>query len=440
MELKVLLQKELEENPALEESRETEAPLEQESGERETPSEEELRFDEAFDKLLKLEDSWKESFYQEPSDKYTPDQESKRTYLEGLITKPKTLQGCLLEQLSLMDLKEVEKRIGEAIIGNIDEDGYLRTDVDTLAKDCNAPLPLVQRLLFLIQSFDPPGVGARSLEETLLIQVRGRRKVNQLAREIIKGHLKNLQRKRYSRISKSLGVSIEQVTEATKLISRLEPKPGRKFSQEPLRAIVPDIILERTEDKLTIVINDEDLPPLRISSLYKKLMKKKDLSPSTRAYIKDKIKAGLWLIRAIEQRRSTIQKIAQEILRHQSGFLKEGEPLGPLRLKDIAERCGIHPSTVSRAIANKYIQTPKGIMAMRELFSGKVETRDGRLESQKGLKERIATLIAEEDRQRPLSDTKIAEILSKEGYKIARRTVNKYRDELKILPASLRKS
>lgn len=440
MELRVLIQKEIMENPVLEEAEgTTEGSTQQESEENLPIENEELKFSEEFAKLARLEDSWKESFYQGPLEKFTKEQVERRSYQEGLITRSKTLASHLLGQLSLMELKEDERRIAEVIIGNIDEDGYLRTDLKDIAKSCNLPLPLAERVLLLIQSFDPPGVGGRCLAEALLIQLKGNRRVERLAREIVKDHLKDLERKRYKRIAKSLKAPVNRVREAVQLISHLEPKPGRGFSAEPPQTIIPDIILEKVDDELTLTINDKELPPLRISPLYKRLMNKKDLDPSTKAYIKNKVKAGFWLIRAIEQRHLTLNKITQEIVKYQDGFLKRGEPLKPLRLKDIAKSCSIHPSTVSRALANKYIQTPQGVMAMKELFSGRVKTQKGLIESKKGIKDRIASLIAEEDHRRPLSDLKIAKILSEAGFMVARRTVNKYRDELKILPASLRR-
>ncbi len=440
MELKTLIQKEIMENPVLEEAEEAEDSTQQESEENLPIRNEELEFSEEFAKLAQLEDSWKESLYQGSFEKFTKEQMERRSYQEDLITRPKTLTSHLLGQLSLMELKEDERRIAEIIIGNIDENGYLRTDVEDIARSCNLPSPLVERVLFLIQSLDPPGVGGRSLAEALLIQLRGNRRVERLAREIVKDHLKDLERKRYSKIAKSLKVSVNRVREAAQLISHLDPKPGRQFSGEAPQTIIPDIVLEKVDDELTLTINDKELPLLRISTLYKRLMNKKDLDPSTKAYIKNKVRAGLWIIRAIEQRHLTLDKITQEIVKYQGGFLKRGEPLKPLRLKDIAKSCGIHPSTVSRACANKYIQTPQGVMAMKELFSGRVKTQKGLIESQKGIKDRIASLIANEDHRRPLSDSKIAKILSEAGFKIARRTVSKYRDELKILPASFRKS
>ncbi len=296
------------------------------------------------------------------------------------------------------------------------------------------------KVLSLIQSFDPSGVGAKNLKECLLIQLKNQGKEDTLEAKIIAEHLKDLEKRRYARITKRLGVSLDKVTKAAKVISRLEPKPGRNFSPEKNHPIIPELILKKIDGEYYIITNDGDLPRLRVSPLYRKLMKKENSELEARRYLMEKFKSAMWVIKSIEQRRKTIRRVTECIVKKQREFLDKGiEYLKPCTLSEIAKEIGMHESTVSRVTTNKYIDTPQGTFELKFFFTGEIITKDNGSLSSRSIRAKIRELIEAEDKQHPLSDIKIAKILLNQGINIARRTIAKYRESLKILPSTMRK-
>ena len=444
-ELDQRIDQELEQNPVLEESspdrdEEPSAELESENSSSESNQVQDiLQQIEAFDKTRKYDD-----FSQHFSENDTDEIQKKRNYQESILTKPPTLTEYLEWQLGLLDLSETERKIAEEIIGDINDDGQLAVSADELALEAKTPTQKIEKILAQIQSLDPPGVGGRSLSEILLIQLKKQKGETSLAQTIIREHMPLLERKQLSQLTRLLNVSPQRIKEAFTQISHLEPKPGRIFYQEKPNFVIPDAVVSISpehEDELIIELNHEFIPSLRINPAYREMMKRKDLDPKTKAFLREKIQAGLDLVRAIAQRKSTMQQITEELVKAQRDFFTKGfSSLRPLRLKDIAEKIGVHESTVSRAIQGKYMDTPQGTIPYKSFFSSKLESDNGVDESQKSALERLKRLIGCENKQKPLSDAKLVELLQQEGIKVARRTVAKYRYLLKILPAYLRKN
>lgn len=445
-ELRVYLEKQMTENPVLEIDTNSDPLTEKEpeldeSSQDNLFSEEEIDFKEQFDILNSMDEEWQENFFKNTASSNDPDRKHKRDYRLSLITKPHNLYDHLIEQLVLADLDPKERLVAENIIGNIDEHGYLQASLEEISQTCQTNITKVKKILSVIQNFDPPGVAARDLRETLLIQLRYLKKDNTLAYQIVKNHLDDFNKKKFEKIARKLNVSIEEVNQAKQTICKLEPKPGRLFGEVRPQTITPDIILEKKNGEYVIILNDNEIPRLKINKYYKSLIKKQNLSPETAQFIKEKIKAALGLIKGVAQRQSTIMKITREIVAYQKEFLEKGRDyLKPLTLKEIAQKIGMHESTVSRAIANKYIQTSQGILCMKEFFNNKFKDRNGHYQSQVNVKEKIIELIENENPRSPLTDDDLVKLLSKEGINIARRTVAKYRNAAHILPSTLRKS
>ncbi|MCG2675650.1 RNA polymerase factor sigma-54 [bacterium] len=341
-------------------------------------------------------------------------------------------------------------KIGEQIIGNLDRNGYLKTPLGEIASTLKMREKEVAKVLGLIQTFDPIGVGARDVKECLLIQIRRRTLRKPLVYRIIKEHLEDLGKRRYREIAKALKVRVEKVQEAADFIATLEPKPGRSFGEESVQAVIPDVTVTKVDKEYVLVLNNEGLLRLQISPLYKKMLAKGSrINKEEEQYIKDRLNAAIGLIKAIDQREKTIYKITESIIKVQGDFLEKGiDYLKPLTLKKIARDVGMHESTVSRTTSNKYIQTSQGVFELKYFFTsgfGKSSVRptvEGGKEttSSRSIKEAIKDLIDSEDAKKPLSDQKIANIFTINlGIDIARRTVTKYREEMRILPSHQRK-
>lgn len=436
MDLRTLINQEMVNNPLLEEDlKEMEV--------QETPSEkeEEEKFQEEFEKLVAMDDEWREYFRQSgPFRKYSTEDDEKRRYFESSVTMPETLQEHLTHQLHLAPLTEEETKTGETIVGNIDGNGYLQASIEEIAQATGAEPARVERVVRVIQTFNPVGVGARDLGECLLIQLHRLGKGSSLAAKIVRQHLDDLGKKRFPAIARALRVSIPQVQRCADFIATLEPKPGRMFTTETPLYISADIFLEKVGDDYVVVVNDDRIPRLRINNLYRNLLQNGDVSTSTKQYVREKVRSGLWLVKNLRQRQQTIYKISQEIVRRQKRFLDEGiSRLTPLTMQEVAAALGIHESTVSRAIANKYIQTPQGLFDLKFFFTTGLDTDTGESLSTKNVKSMISQMIKNENSKKPLRDQEIAENLARDGIKIARRTVAKYRKELRILPSNLRR-
>jgi len=372
------------------------------------------------------------------------------------LTKPTSLEDHLLWQLALSGLAGREKTIGQMIIGNLDDDGYLRTPLEDIATEAGASAAEVESVLKQVQTFDPAGVGARDLRECLLIQLShldrdpigaiGRKTGllgGSLVESIVSNHLKDLEKKQYGRIAKALGVTVEDVFSATRVIEGLEPKPGRPYFTADNQVIVPDVFVVKNEGEWVVFLNDDGLPRLRISPYYKRLMAgRKADSDATKAYLDEKLRGAQWIIRSIEQRNKTIIKVVGSIVKFQEQFFEKGvQFLKPLVLKQVAEDIGMHESTISRVTANKYMHCPQGVLELKFFFNTGIQRSDQSADmlSSVTVREMIRKMVAEEDSQHPLKDQEIAARLRSHQIMIARRTVAKYRSEENIPSASQRK-
>jgi RNA polymerase sigma-54 factor len=364
---------------------------------------------------------------------------------EQQLSSSTTLMEHLLEQLRLCSLDEQDKHIGALIIGNMDEAGYL-SDVsfEELAEQAGTTAEAVEDVLDVIQTFDPLGVGARDLQECLLIQLERLYPDEPLVQRIVVEHLCNLERKSYGKIARALGVDQDDVIDAAQIIASLEPKPGSIFEQPDPRYITPDIYIYRDGEHYVAVLNQDGMPRLKVSDYYRKELKKKrgdGQKDEVREYIQSKLNGAMWLIRSIDQRQSTILKVTQSIIKFQREFFERGvEHLKPLVLRDVADDIEMHESTVSRVTTNKYVHTPRGIFELKYFFNSKINTTssDDDMASE-AVRAKIREIISGEDTRRPLSDAKIAELLAKDNIDIARRTVAKYREMMGILSSAQRK-
>ncbi|MEJ5299985.1 MAG: RNA polymerase factor sigma-54 [Thermodesulforhabdaceae bacterium] len=361
---------------------------------------------------------------------------------EQRLTKPASLREHLLWQLNLSNLTEREKEIGEEIIGNLNPNGYLEATIDEIVKLTNASTEEVEKVLKAVQLFDPLGVAARDLKECLLIQARHLIPGNELVETIIQNYLHYLETKNYQALINRLKCSPEELKVAVEAIQNLDPRPGRAYSDEEPQYISPDVFVVKVDDEFVVLLNDEGIPKLKISPYYLQCLKHPEkLSQETKDYIQNKLRSATWLVKSIHQRQKTIYKVAESIVRLQREFFEKGLGyLKPMVLRDVAADVGMHESTVSRVTANKYMQTPHGLFEMKYFFNSSVRrTEGGEDVASETVKEKIRTIIKSEDPNNPYSDQEIANMLEKEGIRIARRTVAKYREMMNILPSHKRK-
>jgi RNA polymerase sigma-54 factor len=379
-------------------------------------------------------------YYYEGRDLSVRDEDGKRGFIENTPAEAESMTKNLLTQLSLSVDDPTDHKIGEWIISEIDERGYFSSTAEEGAEKLGVPPGEIERVLKTVQTFTPVGIAARDLRECLLIQIDASHNGNVLLRTIVEEHLEQLAKKQYPRIAQALKVSVQEVQELGAMIASLEPIPGRVFGNMEAIYITPDVVVKKVDDEYVVYINDDGLPRLRISPFYRKLLKEHKDNPKTKEYIRDKLRAAQWLVKNIQQRKETIQKVAQNIVDVQKEFFERGVAhLKPLTLKEIAERIGMHESTVSRVTTNKYMETPRGIFELKYFFSSGIASSDGETTSSTSVKEIIRTLIENEDRRKPLSDQKITEILNQRGLNIARRTAAKYREELGVLSSKYRR-
>ncbi|MDP2940544.1 MAG: RNA polymerase factor sigma-54 [Candidatus Omnitrophota bacterium] len=364
----------------------------------------------------------------------------KQDYRESLITYTVNLQQHLLRQLHLLADSGDERKIGQFIIDNIDDDGYLRASIEEIAEFAQVTPLQVQKILSLIQTFDPVGVCARDIRECLLLQIKTKGQENSLAGQVIDKYLPYLEKKRFEFIAKKLKVPIERIKEAIKEIANLEPKPGRSFNTERAVRLIPDAILKRNNDKYEVMLNDWELPSLKVNPKYKRMLNQKNITEDTKEYLKERLEKGKFLINAINKRKETIQKVTEAIVYIQEDFLDNGmQNFKPMTLSQIAKLVGKHKSTVSRTVSNKYLQTPDGIFELRHFLNSGVKQENGELFSSKAIKSRIKDLIENENKETPLTDQKIVNLLKQDEISISRRAIAKYRHQLKILPSQSRR-
>jgi RNA polymerase sigma-54 factor len=361
---------------------------------------------------------------------------------ENTLTSAANLTDHLLWQLKLSDISAKDKAIGEVIIGNVNEDGYLQTTIDEMSQKENFDPHEVEAVLYKIQEFDPVGVAARDLKECLLVQLHDLGEVDEFLEKIVENHLSDLEKKNYATIAKTLGLTLDEIIDRVKVIEELEPKPGRAFGGTPAHYIIPDIYVVKRGDEYVVMLNEDGLPKLKISPFYKNLLDEKALQGqgSTKEYVQGKLRSAVWLIRSIHQRQRTIYKVTESIVRQQREFFDKGtEFLKPMVLRDVANDIGMHESTISRVTTSKYVHTPRGIFELKFFFNSGINRVHGADVASEAVKEKVKAIISTEPPAHPYSDQKIVELLLKENINIARRTVAKYREMLGILPSSKRK-
>jgi len=533
LELKTLVEHEMEQNPVLEEVPSSETELRQKAGEEADKSADgidpaepptDVMFDPAtekssgapaddfeaeFNRLAQLDQEWREQFAQVNAPvRASAEEEERRQFMFDSLTVGTSLQESLLEQVRFSDLAEDERPMAEIIVGNIDDYGYLKATVDELAASSHIPAEDILAVLKVIQTFDPPGVGARDLRECLLLQLERAGQQNTIEYRIVAECMEALGKRRVPEIARGLGISLEEVQAAMKRISRLEPRPGRQYLPDNDQYVMPEVFVQKTGDDFVITTNNEQIPHLRISNTYKDLMSRsavdvpalesgfkssdrttrkavaeavaavkanddaralavlrqlaeqENLTPAqmdtvqhaiaqvmerqafieARNYIREKIRAGKFLIKSIDQRQQTILNIAKEIVKRQRQFMEKGVAyLKPLTMVQVAEVVGVHETTVSRAVSGKYMRTPQGVFEMKYFFTTGIQTTTGDGMSNTSVKDMIADVFRKEDSTKPMSDQEVVKILKDKGVMIARRTVAKYRTELNILPSNLRK-
>ncbi|UCG79845.1 MAG: RNA polymerase factor sigma-54, partial [Desulfobacterales bacterium] len=358
------------------------------------------------------------------------------------LARRESLNEHLMWQLLLSLPSRKEEKIGNAIIGNLNKDGYLQATVDEIAALTETDPTEVERVLSKMQSYDPVGVCARDLGECLLIQMKQLELEDSTLFQIVQNHLKHVENKNYKAIARALGVGLDDVVSAVEIITRLEPKPGRQFSDEEPQYISPDVFVYKVGDEFVIVLNEDGMPKLRISSFYREALynREQEFPSHTRDYIHNKLRSAVWLIRSIHQRQRTIYKVVESIILFQRDFLEKGiARLKPMVLRDVAADIGMHESTVSRVTTNKYVHTPQGIFELKFFFNSSIYRFDGQAVASASVKEKIRQIIESEDPEKPYSDKKMVDILKSSNINIARRTVAKYREMLGVLPSNKRK-
>ena len=456
LELKALVEHELEQNPVLEEIAEPETELadrpapEDDDAPAEPPfeaaSEQGVEapvddFQAEFDQLVQLDQEWRDHFAQmNVSIRRSPEEEEKRQFMFDSLTAGTSLAEALLEQVRDTHLTDEQRAIAELIVGSIDDFGYFKTNVEELSTSTSLPAEKISAVLKIIQTFDPPGVGACDLRECLLLQLERAGRRESLEYRIVSDFMNELGKRRIPEIARGTGQPVEEVQAALARIARLEPRPGRAFLPDNDQYVLPEVFVQKTGGEFVVTTNDEQIPHLRISNTYKDLMAQGGNSAEVKNYIREKIRAGKFLIKSLHQRQQTIYKIAQEIVKRQREFMEQGlAHLKPMTMAQIAGVVGVHETTVSRAVSGKYMQTPQGIFEMRFFFTAGLHTAAGADVSNASVKDMIGEIFKSENPAKPLADQEVVTLLAAKGITIARRTVAKYRDELHILPSNLRK-
>lgn len=437
-ELRQMIDAEMAQNPVLE-AEDAGISLEEERPEAELQDD----FDQEFAKLSQMDEEWRNYLQQSAAGHgpRTSEEEERRQFLFDSLTTQITLQDHLVQQVAMVDCSPEIRALVEMLIGSLDERGFLAAPIAETSLQQGIPLRDLSEAKEIIQTFDPAGVGAEDLRECLLIQLKRSGREHSLESRIISAHLDDLARHRFPYIARRLSVEPGDITRAAEVIATLNPRPAASFSQGQQQFIVPDVKVERSGGKYVVVMDEAQLPRLRISNLYKDIMTNPRGGQDVRDYIRDKIRSGKFLIRSIHQRQQTIQRIAEEIVSRQQEFFRHGpSALKPLIMSQVAEVVGVHETTVSRAIAGKYIATAHGVFEMRYFFTSGLATEDGEQLSNTSVKTTITEMIRQENPSTPLSDDDIAKQLMAQGIKIARRTVAKYREALGILPSHLRRT
>lgn len=441
LELESAVRTELDENPILEETLEVKDEDLQRAKEAEaevTPPSEQTR-----DQDPQKQDEFEWENYLDNN--YKPPQQSgggneEIMNYENVISTQQTLFDHLMWQAKMAGFNDEELALAEILINYIDDDGYILTPLEEIAESEKIDAKDLEDVLPFIQEFDPSGVGARNLKECLLVQAKILEEDTSDLVNLINNHLKDLEKKNYEGIAKAMGRDVREVVDMCKIIYAMDPKPGRAYATPDTQYVTPDVYVYKVGDDYVVSLNEDGLPRLKISNFYRNALKTADGNKSTQEYIQDKLKSAVWLIKSIHQRQRTIYRVTESIVKHQREFLDKGAGfIKPMVLRDIANDIGMHESTVSRVTTNKYVHTHQGIFELKYFFNSGISTTDGDSLASESVKLKIKDLIGKEDPKNPLSDQEIVDVLKKEGIQIARRTVAKYRDVLKILPSSRRK-
>jgi len=445
LELSQTINQELTENPFLEEMSDFTSSEELSQEEKESLEDPPQYTDDTELSLEKLSYFSSDDYFEERSS----DGKDLGYFTSGNVTHPSyeyflstatDLFDHLIWQLRLSKESEEVREVGELIIGNIDENGYLRLSIDEIMELSKSDMETAQKALTLVQSFDPQGIAARDVRECLQLQLRALNMQGSLAESLVINSLDLIGKRKYQQLAKEYSVSVEDILSAVKVIEGLDPKPARKFSSSSADYITPDVFIVKTDSDYQIVLNDEGLPKIRINYYYQRLLKQKDsVSKEERQFLEDKLRSAVWLLKSLDQRNKTIYRVTESILTFQRDFFEKGvNVLKPLNLKDIATELNLHESTISRVTSNKYLSCPRGIYSFKYFFSNAIPSNAGELSST-SVKDMIRIIISEEDPKAPLSDMRIVDIFRSKNITIARRTIAKYRDELKIRPQSQRR-
>lgn len=448
LDLRSVIQEELQTNPLLEElpmegvSLDQEKQADNEESNEDVPDQQEqLDFSKEFEILHKLDEDWRDYMANAGGNQpfTSEDAERRQHFFDSLVTET-SLQEHLVQQAELSDSAPPIIEAIRYLVGCIDDRGFLTQRAGDVALQSGLPLDAVQEGVRLLKTFDPPGIGAESIEESLLLQLAAQGREASLAARILRDHFELLTRRRIPEIARKTGATVDEVQQAVEEIGSLDPAPGRRFAHDTNRVVVPDVTVEKDGEEWLIHLNSDYIPRLRISNTYREMIARGTLTREERDYLRERMRAGKFLINSIDQRQQTIERITRELLKAQHEFFEHGvSRLKPLTMTQVAEVVGVHETTVSRAIANKYIATPHGVFEFKFFFTPGYQAESGSAVSNTSVKDMINTLIAGEDRSHPLSDQEIVARLDAKGIKIARRTVAKYREELGLLPSNLRR-
>jgi RNA polymerase sigma-54 factor len=441
IELDQYVQQELETNPVLDQEAKEEPALDPLPPST-TPTGEKDAFEDSFDLDAYASDWEYDPRHKEGIDlSRNPDTAARRQYYQDSITREESLASRLLTQLRLATMDDKVHRIGEAIVGDIDDRGYFTGSLEDIAQAFEVPVTDAERVLYTIQRFEPTGVGARDVVECLLLQIRVEYPEEEQLRTLVLEHLLELERRQILKIAKAMNVTPERVEELKGMLGKLNPWPGYEYTSTPTQYVTPDVIVEKIDEKYVVYLSDERVPQLRINQHYRDLVRNSKIERKDKQYLRDKVESAKWLIRNIEQRQQTILRIARAIVEFQEEFLERGvEFIRPLTLQEIADKVGVHEATVSRTTRGKYMQTPQGLFELKYFFSPGLRRDSGEAQSSKSVQSLIKKIVDEENKSKPLSDQKIADMLKQQGINIARRTVTKYREAMGLLSTSMRKA
>jgi len=447
MALQERIDQELSENPILVDLRESPAPeSEGEAEEAEAPAAAEADVDDSLSAELDGQDDWPETFgesHRLSRAALSEEADRKHDAMQNMASRPRSLHDDLTDQLGFLDAEPTVRALAEYVIHNLDERGYLKLELQEIVRDFAGDLTMAQaeEALALVQKLDPPGIGARDIRECLLLQLTPDVPCRDMLHVLISNHLEDLEQNRLPAIEKKTGIPIEHIKEAIEHLRRLNPRPASRYAPDSTQYVVPDLIVEANEHgEYEVRLVDDHTPQLSISQYYQKQLKNKQTDPAAREFIQKRIQSARWLIESIEQRRNTLLKVARAIIEHQKDFLDKGpEFIEPLKMQQIADRVHVHVTTVSRAVDDKWVQTPRGIFPLKRFFGGGTTTADGEEVAWDTIKQKLLEIIAKEDKQNPLSDEEIVEELGRHGFPVARRTVTKYRRTLRIPSSRQRK-